>query len=217
MSWLERNCQSNSWVNVYPDPSKSCGPYTPIKENAEKHPIKSTSHNHDTIGTISIDDDKNIVISVTTNGKNHKIPGRVGDSPIPGSGGYAENGVGGCVATGDGDEMLRFSPTFACVQAMKDGATAQKAAEIAIQNIKRYYDFNGAVLAVKADETYGAACSGDFSNGSSGRPDFTFGLRTNDSTPAQLMTRECDKFDDSTSHSERLIGFGLLIVLGFLL
>ncbi len=35
---------------------------------------------------------------------------RVGDSPIMGSGAYAESGVGGAAATGDGDVMMRFLP-----------------------------------------------------------------------------------------------------------
>ena len=37
---------------------------------------------------------------------------RVGDSPIPGSGAYADNNVGGAAATGDGDVMLRFLPSY---------------------------------------------------------------------------------------------------------
>lgn len=35
---------------------------------------------------------------------------RVGDSPIPGAGAYADNEIGGASATGDGDVMLRFLP-----------------------------------------------------------------------------------------------------------
>lgn len=35
---------------------------------------------------------------------------RVGDSPIVGSGAYADNEVGGAAATGDGDIMMRFLP-----------------------------------------------------------------------------------------------------------
>lgn len=34
---------------------------------------------------------------------------RVGDSPIPGSGAYADNTVGAAVATGDGDVMMRYT------------------------------------------------------------------------------------------------------------
>ena len=36
---------------------------------------------------------------------------RVGDSPIIGSGAYCDSEVGGAAQTGDGDVMMRFSPT----------------------------------------------------------------------------------------------------------
>ena len=41
----------------------------------------------------------------------HKIAGRVGDSPVPGAGAYSGDG-GGSAATGDGDVMMRFLPTY---------------------------------------------------------------------------------------------------------
>lgn len=37
---------------------------------------------------------------------------RVGDSPIAGAGAYCDDEVGGAVATGDGDVMMRFLPTY---------------------------------------------------------------------------------------------------------
>lgn len=41
-------------------------------------------HNHDTIGVVAIDSNGDISAATSTNGAIHKIPGRVGDSPIPG-------------------------------------------------------------------------------------------------------------------------------------
>ena len=41
--------------------------------------------------------------------------GRVGDSPIPGAGSYI-NEHGGSAATGDGDVMMRFLPTYQTVE-----------------------------------------------------------------------------------------------------
>jgi len=38
---------------------------------------------------------------------------RVGDSPIIGSGAYADNNAGAAAATGDGDLMMRFLPRSA--------------------------------------------------------------------------------------------------------
>ena len=48
----------------------------------------------------------------TTNGANHKIAGRIGDSPIVGAGAYADNTVGAATETGDGDVMMRFLPSY---------------------------------------------------------------------------------------------------------
>ena len=40
--------------------------------------------NHDTIGMVAIDASNKKAAGTTTNGLTHKIPGRVGDSPVPG-------------------------------------------------------------------------------------------------------------------------------------
>lgn len=40
---------------------------------------------------------------------------RVGDSPIPGAGAYADSDVGAAVATGDGDLMMRFLPRLVII------------------------------------------------------------------------------------------------------
>ena len=58
---------------------------------------------HDTIGMVALDKNGSIACGTSTNGAYHKIPGRVGDAPIVGSGAYCETGVGGATATGDGD------------------------------------------------------------------------------------------------------------------
>lgn len=86
--WKKSNCQPNFWINVQPDPSSSCGSYRPIAEERLKvssNDIDSlfSSSNHDTIGMVAIDVYGSIAAGTSTNGANHKIPGRVGDSPIP--------------------------------------------------------------------------------------------------------------------------------------
>jgi N4-(beta-N-acetylglucosaminyl)-L-asparaginase len=86
---------------------------------------------------------------------------RVGDSPIPGAGAYADNEVGAAVATGDGDIMMRFLPSFLAVEEMRRGATPTKAAKVAINRIvKKYPDFFGAVLVSTRKGEFGAACNG---------------------------------------------------------
>uniref|UniRef100_A0A915Q6X3 N(4)-(beta-N-acetylglucosaminyl)-L-asparaginase n=1 Tax=Setaria digitata TaxID=48799 RepID=A0A915Q6X3_9BILA len=161
--WIEQNCQPNYRKNVLPDPSKFCGPYKPAKYKIENAYVQSQidSRNHDTIGMIVIDFKSNIVAGTSTNGASHKVPGRIGDSPIPGAGAYADNEIGGAVSTGDGDIMMRFLSSFQTVQYMREGKTPTKAAEMTIHTIaSKYPNFAGAVVAVNKEGDFGAACHG---------------------------------------------------------
>ena len=90
------------------------------ESEAQKKP-EINSENHDTIGMLAMDTEGNISGSCTTSGWAYKLHGRVGDSPIPGAGAYCETGVGGATQTGDGDQMMRFLPSFAAVQYMRGG------------------------------------------------------------------------------------------------
>ena len=202
-NWLNSNCQPNYWLNVIPDNEKSCGPYVPKvnqKSKTDNH-LKNLDlideKNHDTIGVVGVDKG-HAVAACSTNGMNHKIPGRVPDSSIPGSGGWAENSVGACSATGDGDVMLRFSPSILCVERMKMGDTPNEAAEYAIRRIKTYYPtFSGAVIAVRTrDESAGAACAG--------MKNFPFAVRTDKDSQSRLTSVNCVDDDDKPSGSSRV-------------
>ncbi|EDV24643.1 uncharacterized protein TRIADDRAFT_24893 [Trichoplax adhaerens] len=152
-SWLENNCQPNFWKGVTPNPRSSCGPYRPADTCQSLDCKQDTNHdvssdNHDTIGMIVVD--KNTIAGGTsTNGANHKISGRVGDSPIAGAGLYVDKDIGGSAATGDGDVMMRFLPSYQVVESMRLGMSPKKATTEAIMRIKKYYPhFNGALIAV---------------------------------------------------------------------
>ncbi|XP_034038007.1 N(4)-(beta-N-acetylglucosaminyl)-L-asparaginase isoform X2 [Thalassophryne amazonica] len=146
--WLKGNCQPNYRKNVLPDPSTSCGPY---KSRATVYWTKKTQHvnihSHDTIGMIAVDKKGLIAAGTSTNGKNHKVPGRVADSSIIGGGAYADSSVGGAAATGDGDIMMRFLPSYLAVELMRAGADPSSACKTAVSRIKRHYpQFFGAVI-----------------------------------------------------------------------
>ena len=49
---------------------------------------------HDTVGAITLDGNGKMVAATSTSGLFMKIPGRVGDSPLSGSGFYADSKVG---------------------------------------------------------------------------------------------------------------------------
>ena len=78
------------------------------KPNFWKNSNSNKYIGHDTIGQVAIDSFNDIACGTSTNGASFKIPGRVGDSSLVGSGAYCENGIGGAAATGDGDVKSTF-------------------------------------------------------------------------------------------------------------
>jgi len=116
---------------------------------------------HDTVGTIAVDADGNLSVGCSTNGREFKIPGRVGDSPIPGAGCYGDQEVGGAVATGNGDVMMRVWPCDHAVEQVRQGMPPTLACEAAIKRIRdRGYEFGGGMAAIGMDGQHGGAQAG---------------------------------------------------------
>ena len=64
-----------------------------------------------------------MVAASTTSGLAFKMHGRVGDSPIIGSGLYAEKGIGAAVCTGLGETLMKTVGAHSIVEAMRYGQT----------------------------------------------------------------------------------------------
>ena len=91
--------------------------------------------NHDTIGMLCIDKNNNLSGACTTSGLAYKMKGRVGDSPIIGSGLFIDNKIGGAVATGLGEEVVKTVGSFLVVELMRQGLSPQEACEKAVKRI----------------------------------------------------------------------------------
>lgn len=85
--------------------------------------------NHDTISLIALDGAGRMAVASTTSGLAFKMHGRVGDSPVVGSGVFVDREVGGAVATGLGEAVLRTAGAAAIVEMMRAGRTPQEACE----------------------------------------------------------------------------------------
>ncbi|MAP55603.1 MAG: glycosylasparaginase [Altibacter sp.] len=118
--------------------------------------------NHDTIGMLTLDHNGDIAGACSSSGLSYKMKGRVGDSPIIGSGLFVDNEIGGAVATGMGEEIIKTVGSFLIVELMRNGLSPQAACEEAVRRIvsknEAYTDFQVAYIAMnKAGET-GAYC-----------------------------------------------------------
>lgn len=78
----------------------------------------------------------------TTSGLAWKIPGRVGDSPIIGSGLYVDNEVGAAGSTGRGEECIYINGSHTIVENMRRGMSPTEAALDAVKRISARYGDN---------------------------------------------------------------------------
>ncbi|KAM7188076.1 Nucleophile aminohydrolase [Rhypophila sp. PSN 637] len=175
-AWKRDGCQGNFRVNVSPDPRSSCGPYTPIRGGQEVSEMVETTmilpeqltrkdggdvHSHDTISMVIIDRTGAMAAGTSTNGASHKVPGRVGDGPIAGSGSYVDGDVGACGATGDGDLMMRFLPCYQAVENLRRGMTPAEAAEDVVRRmLSKYPAIHSGIVVVSKEGDHGGAASG---------------------------------------------------------
>jgi N4-(beta-N-acetylglucosaminyl)-L-asparaginase len=136
-------------VNILTEKSKKA--WQDWKEKSEYKPIINIE-NHDTIGMLVMDKEGMISGGCTTSGLAYKMHGRVGDSPIIGSGLFIDNEIGAATATGMGEEVLKTVGSFLIVELMRQGKTPQQACEEAVHRIMEKQpdrrDFQVAYIAV---------------------------------------------------------------------
>lgn len=122
--------------------------------------------NHDTIGILALDQKGNLSGACTTSGMAFKMHGRVGDSPIIGSGLYVDNEIGAATATGHGEEVIRTVGSHLVVELMRTGKSPQQACEEAVDRIIKFTlqrgktldDIQVGFIALNKKGKFGAFC-----------------------------------------------------------
>ena len=118
---------------------------------------------HDTECMVAMDSNGTIAVGISTSGLGFKHPGRVGDSPVIGSGFYCDSRYGGAAATGIGEDIMRGCVSREIVSAMKQGLSAQEACEtVVLELYSRLLELgfdadNISVIAVDRTGAFGAA------------------------------------------------------------
>lgn len=122
---------------------------------------------HDTVCVLALDGEGRMVAGTSTSGLFLKEPGRVGDSPIIGSGFYCDARYGAAAATGLGEDIMRGCLSYEIVSLMRRGASAQEACEEALRGLtaqKRALgedDGSISLIALSASGAFGASTTLD--------------------------------------------------------
>ena len=120
---------------------ESIAEWEKMKPGAKKDAPKKESEvlgppmTHDTVTVLALDKKGSLGGVCTTSGLAHKLPGRVGDSPLIGSGLYVDDTAGAAGATGVGEEIIRAGGALLIVESMRAGKTPQEACEIAVHRV----------------------------------------------------------------------------------
>lgn len=102
-----------------------------------------------TVGAVALDIHGNVAAATSTGGMTNKKFGRIGDSPIPGAGNYANNATCAVSCTGSGEYFIRGVVAYdvSCLIEYKGLSLAQACHEV-IQNRVKELGGDGGLIAV---------------------------------------------------------------------
>ncbi|MHC5228314.1 N(4)-(beta-N-acetylglucosaminyl)-L-asparaginase [Enterococcus sp. LJL99] len=135
---------------------------------------------HDTIGAVCLDQQGSMTAGTSSSGLFMKKPGRVGDSPLSGSGFYVDSEIGGATATGLGEDLMKGCLSYEIVRLMGEGYTPQAACDKAVyefhEKLTKRYGKAGAfsLVAMNNQGEWGVATN----------VEFTFSVATDTERPA---------------------------------
>ena len=112
----------------------------------------------DTVGAVALDREGNIAAGTSTGGTPNKYPGRVGDSPLIGSGTYADNSIGGASTSGWGESLARVVMAKTVIDLMEwNGGDPESAVHEGIKILERKVDGLGGIITLNSKGGVGIA------------------------------------------------------------
>jgi len=117
-----------------PEPDKKAINKLKMTKRSEKEFTKLYKRYFSTVGAVALDTYGNLAAGSSTGGVPAMLPGRVGDTPIIGSGIYADNSIGAVSCTGTGEFIIRLVLAKEICMNMKR-LSPQKASASSLQRI----------------------------------------------------------------------------------
>ncbi len=111
----------------------------------------------DTVGAVAFDLQGNLASATSTGGVRDQLPGRVGDSPMIGSGGYADNRTAAVGATGVGEDLMKVVISKQVSDFVAIGMAAPEACYAAIRLLEDRVNGKGGLIAIDAAGHVGIA------------------------------------------------------------
>ncbi|XP_022058401.1 isoaspartyl peptidase/L-asparaginase isoform X1 [Acanthochromis polyacanthus] len=90
---------------------------------------------HDTVGAVAVDSAGNVACATSTGGIRNKMVGRVGDCPVIGSGGYADNFSGAVSCTGHGESILKVTLARLILSHIEQGKSVADASQLSLKHM----------------------------------------------------------------------------------
>ncbi len=119
--------------------------------NAKTLKLYKNMASYDTVGAVALDKFGTLAAGASTGGVSVMLPGRVGDSPLIGSGVYADNEAGAVSMTGLGESIIRLSMAKHIVSAMKSGQKPLTASRHALRSLVRRVQGEAGCLVLAPD------------------------------------------------------------------
>lgn len=107
---------------------------------------------HDTVGAVAVDSLGRVACATSTGGLTGKRAGRVGDSPIVGAGGLADDALGAVSTTGHGEALMRSCLALRALHLLQQGLDPQAAVDGALKFMRERIQGScgGAILVTPA-------------------------------------------------------------------
>lgn len=144
------------YVNEYEIVYNNLGPHM---HNGSTSNLLKDPDKFGTVGCVALDQYGNLAAGTSTGGMSKKLPGRVGDSPLIGSGTYASNATCAVSATGHGEYFIRQVVAYD-IAALIDytGCSITEAVNIVLDKLEKKNGVGG-VIALDNKGNFAMQCN----------------------------------------------------------
>ncbi|KAG2467041.1 ASGL1 asparaginase, partial [Polypterus senegalus] len=122
-------------------------------------PVLTVKSKSGTVGAVVLDSKGDLASATSTGGIVKKMVGRVGDTPMIGCGGFADNLVGAASATGHGEAIMKVTLSRLVIFHMEQGMSPSQAADTALEYMNTRVKGKGGIIVISKSGEWTAKCN----------------------------------------------------------